>query len=71
MDTLTVCVEVENANNKNYLFCYVYRHPNSDVVVVTSHLQPNLPKLTNKQVFIMGDFNINLLHYDEHAPTND
>lgn len=66
-----VWVEVENANDKNYLFCCAYRHPNSDVDVFTSHLQSILPKLANKQVFIMGDFNVNLLHYDEHAPTND
>ena len=35
----TVWVEVENANDKNYLFCCAYRHPNSDVDVFTSHLQ--------------------------------
>ena len=67
----TVWVEVENTNDKNYLFCCAYRHLNSDVDVFTSHLQSILPKLTNKQVFIMGDFNINLLHYNEHAPTNE
>jgi len=67
----TVWVDVENTNDKNHLFCCAYRHTNSDVDVFTSHLQSILPNLTNKQVFIMGDFNINLLHYDEHAPTND
>ena len=67
----TVWVKVENTNDKNYLFCCEYRHPNLDVDVFTSHLQLILPKLTNKQVFIMGDFNINLLYCDGHAPTND
>ena len=67
----TVWVEVENTNGKSYLFCCAYRYLNSDVAVFTSHLQSILPKLTNKQVFFMGDFNISLLHYDEHAPTND
>ena len=38
-----------------------------DADVFTSHLQSILPKLTSKQVFIVGDCNINLLHYDEHA----
>ena len=27
--------------------------------------------LLNKQVFIMGDFNVNLLNYDTHTATND
>ena len=25
----------------------------------------------NKRVFIMGDFNINLLNYENHTPTSD
>ena len=29
------------------------------------------PKLINKKVFIMGDFNINLLNFESHVPTND
>ena len=24
-----------------------------------------------KQVFLLGDFNINLLNYNDHQPTND
>jgi len=67
----TVWIEVENTNNKNFLYCCAYRDPNSDVDVFTSHLRSILPRLTDGQVFLMGDFNIDLLHYDEHAPTND
>ena len=26
---------------------------------------------SNKTIFVMGDFNINLLSYDEHTDTND
>ena len=25
----------------------------------------------NKQIFLLGDFNINLLHYNDHQPTNE
>ena len=25
----------------------------------------------NKSVFLLGDFNVDLLKYDKHAPTND
>ena len=24
-----------------------------------------------KQIYVLGDFNINLLNYNEHQPTND
>ena len=67
----TIWVEVENKNDKNFLFCYAYRHPNSSIDVFTSHLQSILPKLLNKQVFTMGDFNVNLLNYDTHTATNE
>ena len=29
------------------------------------------PSVLHKQVFILGDFNINLLKYDSHSPTSD
>ena len=29
------------------------------------------PTITNKNVFILGDFNLNLLSYDSHAPTKN
>ena len=29
------------------------------------------PSVANKHVFILGDFNINLLNYDNHTPTRD
>ena len=59
-----VWVEVENTNDKNYLFCCACRHQISDVDVFTSHQQSILPILTSKQAFILGDFKINLLHCD-------
>ena len=64
-------VEIENRNGKNYLFCYAYRHPGSDIDLFTSPLQPIQPRLFNRQVFIMGDFNVNLLNYDTRNPTYD
>ena len=36
-------------------------------------LNTRLDKLSkeNKQVFLLGDFNINLLNYNDHQPTNE
>ena len=61
-----------NKYDKNFLICCVYRHPRSAIDNLTSHFQNVLSKLSsNKLVFIMGDFNINLLGYASHTPTSD
>ena len=38
-------VEVENTNDKKSLFSSAYRHPNSNIDHITSHLHSILPKL--------------------------
>ena len=69
-DFESVWVEVENNGGKNYLFCCVYRHPSSDIDNFCDYLQETLsnPAVFNKQVFILGDFNINLLNYNSSRP---
>ncbi len=71
-DFETVWVEIDNKKSKNMLFCCVYRHPSTDIETLTDHFENIFAKISlNKLVFIMGDFNINLLNYDSHTPTND
>ena len=71
-DFETVWVEIENLNNKNFLIRCVYRHPSSNIDNLTSHFQNVFAKLpSNKLLFVMGDFNVNLLHYASHTPTGD
>ena len=72
-DFETVWVEAENNNGKNYLFCCAYHHPSSDIETFTEYLQVTLshPSVFNKQVFILGDFNIDLLNYSSHTPTTN
>ena len=38
-----------------------------------NYLNTLLDKLSieNKQVFLLGDFNVNLLNYNDHQPTNE
>ena len=67
----TIWVEIEIKNDKNLLLCCAYRHPSSPMENLTNYLINTLPKVVNKRVFIMGDFNVNLLNYDSHTPTND
>ena len=49
------------------------RHPNTDIKSFIKYMDNRLQKLekSNKTVFVMGDFNVNLLSYDGHTDTND
>ena len=69
-DFESVWVEVENKDSKNYLFCFAYRHPSSTIDTFTEYLQDILSNsaVSNKQVSILGDFNINLLNYNSSTP---
>ena len=62
----TVWVEINQVNSKNILLGCIYRHPGTDPSVLTDHLNQILLSIAkeNKNVFISGDFNIDLLKYD-------
>ena len=70
-DFETVWVEVDKRNGKNYLFCCAYRHPSSNLDSFTEYLQEILsnPAVSSKQVFLLGDFNVDLLNYNSHTAT--
>ena len=71
-DFATIWVETDNKQDKDFLLCCVYRHPSSNVDNLTFHFQNLLSKISsNKLVFIMGDFNINILDYASHTPIGD
>ncbi|XP_065069503.1 uncharacterized protein LOC135694613 [Rhopilema esculentum] len=72
-DYEAVWVEVENVTEKNFLFCYLYRHPNSNPVNLSTYLQEVLsnPAVSNKQIFLLGDFNLDLLNYDSRTATDE
>ena len=58
---------------KNFLFCCLYRHPNSNPDNLSIYLQEVLsnPAVSNKQIFLLGDFNFDLLNYDSHTATGE
>ena len=71
-DLETVWMEIENKKDKDFLICCVYRHTSSNIDNLTSHFQNLLSKISsNELVFIMGDFNVNLLDYASHTPITD
>ena len=70
----TLWIEIKTgAKAKNILCCCVYRHPNTDTKKFVEHMDDVLPKLekSNKTIFLMGDFNINLFSYEHHTETNN
>ena len=65
-------VDIEILNQK--LTCGVlYRHPRVNLEAFTNYLYSYLDKIQqeNKTCVILGDFNINLLNYSAHTPTED
>ena len=53
---------------------FLYKHPNMDVLDFKNNYLNQIFETVSKerkQVFLLGDFNINLLNYNDHQPTND
>ena len=66
-------VEIINKNEKNMVAGCIYKHPKQTIPdFLDNLLLPLLEKLSheNKQILIMGDFNINLLNYDDKNIAN-
>ena len=67
-------VEIINPKKSNIIVGVIYRHPSMDVTDFNqNYLNGLLDKISKeeKNIFLLGDFNINLLNYNEHRPTND
>ena len=49
-----------------------YKHPNMDVLDFNTLINHLIDKISKqKQIFLLEDFNINLLDYNDHQPTNE
>ena len=68
-------IEISNPKRSNIIIGCIYRrHPNMDLDEFSdNYLNTLLDKISkeNKSVFLLGDFNVDLLKYDKHAPTNE
>ena len=69
----TVWVEIKNNKSKSSLCCCAYRHPSSSPERFTEHIETILHNLAreNKNIFILGDFNINLLNCANHPASEN
>ena len=67
-------IEVTNPSKTNVIVGCIYRHPTMDLNEFNCYdLNPLLEKLAKgqKTVFLLGDFNVNLLKYEQHKETNE
>ena len=65
-------IEIMNPKKSNIVGT-IYQHPLMDLTDFNSNYLNNLLEKISKEqksVFLLGDFNINLLNYNVHNPTN-
>ena len=72
-DFESLWMEIKNNEKKNIICGCIYRHTNTDSVQFIEYIESTLSKTDcNKlEVFLMGDFNIDLLQYDSITISND
>ena len=67
-------IEIVNPKKSNILVGVIYKHPSMDLADFNcnylSKLLENISK-EQKSIFLLGDFNVNLLNYNEHNQTNE
>ena len=67
-------IEIVNPRKSNIIVGVIYRHPSMDLndfnCNYLNKLLENISK-EQKSVFLLGDFNVNLLNYNEHNQTNE
>ena len=67
-------IEIVNPKKSNIIVGVIYRHPSMDLndfnCNYLNQLLENISK-EKKSIFLLGDFNVNLLNYNEHNQTNE
>jgi exonuclease III len=66
-------IEVHNKCHRNIVCSVIYRHPNGNFDNFSNYLRAAMDKISNEKKYciLMGDFNINLLNYESHTPTDE
>ena len=72
----SIFVEITSHNGKNLVIGTIYRpntYPKADLDIFTHTINELMESLAkeNKEIYIMGDMNIDLLKYNEHAKTDE
>ena len=67
-------IEIVNPRKSNIIVRVIYRHPSMDLADFNyNYLNKPLENISKKQksIFLLGDFNVNFLNYNEHNETNE
>ena len=72
----SVFIEIDKdqiGKEKNVIIGVIYRPPNSDIYSFNNYISEILTKIKceRKYVSCLGDYNISLLNYDTHGPTQE
>ena len=67
-------IELINTKKSNVIISAIHKHSNMGLDVLNdiylNLLLDNISK-ESKSIFLLGEFNVDLLRYDHHAPTNE
>ena len=67
-------IEIVNPRKSNIIVGVIYRHPSMDLSDFNCNYLNKLLENTSKEpksIFLLGDFNVNLLNYNGHNETNE
>ena len=66
-------MEITVPHGKNIIVGFVYRPPNQNTALFLDKFNDILSRISkdNKQCYVMGDFNLDLLQYNHHTPTQE
>ena len=67
-------VEIINTQKSNIVIGCLWKHADMSVLDFKNNYLNQIFEIVSKerkQVFLLGDFDINLLNYNDHQPTND
>ena len=67
-------IEIVNPRKSNIIVGVIYRHPSMDLTDFNcNYLNKLLENISKEQksIFLLGDFNVNLLNYNEHNQANE
>ena len=67
-------IKIVNLRKSNIIVGIIYRHPSMDLADFNCNYLNKLLENTSKEqkpIFLLGDFNVNLLNYNECNETNE
>ena len=70
----SIFIEIVNSKKSNIIVGVIYRHPSMDLTDFNcNYLNKLLENISKEQksIFLLGDFNVNPLNYNEHNQTNE